>query len=60
MKLIATQKNEAPKNRKLIVELLILKTRKSNEKIKVYRITDRFCDQTSAYLEEVYRKMDTS
>lgn len=40
------QKTGAFKSREFGYELLILKGRKSDEKIKVYRSTDRLCDQT--------------
>ncbi len=40
------QKTGAFKSREFRLELLILKGRKSDEKIKVYRSTDRLCDQT--------------
>jgi hypothetical protein len=40
------QKTGAFKSREFGYELLILKGRKNDEKIKVYRSTDRLCDQT--------------
>lgn len=44
--LISPQKTGAFKSREFGDELLILKGRKSDEKTKVDRSTDRLCDQT--------------
>lgn len=54
------QKTGAFKSREFGYELLILKGRKNDEKIKVYRSTDRLCDQTGTRVEEVCRKMGIS
>lgn len=45
VKLTSSQKTGVFKSREFGIELLILNRRKNDEKIEIYRSSDRLCDQ---------------